>query len=92
MTRPAPGYFNFGEYWSSPAGEKGRPFLRNMSAWDYGVSDADFCDEGGHGPTWFINSQNTQGRPSGFEGKGASFIQVNVVDGNKFEFLESFFP
>ena len=93
MTRPAPGYFNFGEYWSSPAGEKGRPFLRNMSAWDYGVSDADFCDEGGHGPTRFIYEQNTQGSGhSGFEGKGASFYQVNVFDGNEFEFLESFFP
>ena len=26
-------------------------FLTNLSSWDWSVNDADFCNEGGHGPT-----------------------------------------
>ena len=90
MTRPAPNYFI--EYWVGAAGVKALPFLDNLTRWDYGVSDADFCDEGGKGPTRFIHQQNTQGSAhSGFEGKGASFYQVSIFDGTEFEFLSSFF-
>lgn len=90
MTRVAPGYFT--EFWASSEGVKAEPFLSNLSAWDYGTSDADFCDQGGVGPTRFIYEQNWQGKPTHFDGKGITFYQVELFDGNEFEFLSSFFP
>ena len=92
MTRPAPGYF--ADFWASPAGQDALPFLQNLTAWDYGTTDADFCDEAGKGPTRFIYEQNTQGtahREPPWSGRGGGFYQVDVFDGNEFEFLASFF-
>ena len=85
LTRPAPGYFT--EYWASPHGVAARPRLHNLTVWDYGgVSDADFCDEGGKGPTRFIFEQNTQGSVRGEgapPGNDEVFYQVTTVDGNR---------
>ena len=89
MTRIAPGYFT--EYWASSRGRKKTPFLGNMSAWDWGTSDADFTDQGGKGPTRFIFVQNWQGKPPGWVGSGGGFYQVGVFEGTEFEWLSSYF-
>ena len=89
MTRIAPGYFT--EYWASSRGRKKIPFLGNMSAWDWGTSDADFTDQGGKGPTRFIFVQNWQGKPPGWVGSGGGFYQVGVFEGTEFEWLSSYF-
>ena len=70
---------------------EGLPLDFDDSTWDYGTSDADFCDEGGKGPTRFIYEQNSQGSAhSGFSGKAGYFYQLGLFDGNEFEFLSSF--
>ena len=89
LTRVAPGYFT--EYWQSNRAKASIPFLKNMSSWDWGTSDADFTDEGGRGPTRFIFEQNWQGKPPGWEGEDGGFYQVGLFAGTEFEFLSSFF-
>ena len=89
MTRVAPGLFT--QYWASSRWRKVTPFLQNMSAWNWGTSDADFTDQGGKGPTRFIFIQNWQGMPRGWDGKFGDFVQVGEFDGTEFEWLSSYF-
>ena len=95
----APGYWT--EYWAnrSDCRNSGRPdescrrdFLTNMSQWDWGVNDADFCDEGGSGPTRFIYAMSSQGSPKGVHDKFWGGYQMGTFPGNEMEWLSSFYP
>jgi hypothetical protein len=57
------------------------------------VNDADFCDEGGKGPTRFIYGMCEQTAPINASHKGGSGgYQLGTFPGNEFEWLSSFFP
>jgi hypothetical protein len=57
------------------------------------VNDADFCDEGGKGPTRFIYGMCEQTAPINASRKGGSGgYQLGTFPGNEFEWLSSFFP
>ena len=68
-------------------------FLGNMSQWDWSVSDADFCDEGGKGPTRFIYCANEQTTPPNASrlGGGGGY-HMGLFSGNELEWLSSFYP
>ena len=100
--RIAPGYFT--EYWGnySDCRNKGRPnqscrrdMLGNISHWDWSVNDADFCDEGGKGPTRFIYCMCQQTKPAAarnvtFVGGGG--YHMGIYPGNEMQWLSSFYP
>ena len=100
--RIAPGYFT--EYWANESDCHGtntadgtsvvcrRDFLSNMSGWDWSVSDADFCDEGGRAPTRFIYAANQQTKPkNATTGAGGGGYHMGVFNGTELEWLRSFF-
>ena len=66
------------------------PTLRNLSQWDWSVNDADFCDEGGKGPTRFIYCMCQQTKPRAAQNvtfHGGGGYQVGTFPGNEFEWL-----
>ena len=72
-----------------------RSMLGNLSAWDWSVNDADFCDEGGKGPTRFIYGLCQQTRPLAARdepSRGGGGYHVGIFPGNEFEWLSSFYP
>jgi hypothetical protein len=98
----ASGYFE--EYWAAANATSDRSgrrmaFFGNISRWDWSVNDADFCDEGGKGPTRFIYGMCQQTKPAnatawdkahGLLGSGG--YHLGTFDGNESEWLSSFFP
>jgi hypothetical protein len=66
--------------------------LANLSQWDWSVNDADFCDEGGKGPTRFIYCMCQQTAPKGAQAVGGGGYHMGIFPGNEFEWLSSFYP
>ena len=67
--------------------------LANLSQWDWSVNDADFCDEGGTGPTRFIYSLCQQTKPANATyAHGGGGYHLGSYPGNEFEWLSSFYP
>jgi hypothetical protein len=93
----------FTNYWGnrSDCRNRGRPnescrrdFLSNISQWDWSVNDADFCDEGGEGPTRFIYCMCQQTKPAAAHNvtfRGGGGYHVGLFPGNEFEWLSSFY-
>ena len=97
----APGYFT--NYWKNksdcrnlgqPSQSCRRDMLGNISQWDWSVNDADFCDEGGKGPTRFIYGMCQQTKPAAFDDgyHGGGGYHIGIFPGNEFEWLSSFYP
>jgi len=95
----APGYWT--GYWAihSDCRNRGKPdescrrdFLPTTSQWDWGVNDADFCDEEGKGPTRFIYATSSQGSPKGVHDAFIGGYQMGISPGNEMEWLSSSFP
>ena len=84
----AEGYFV--HYWANKSGVHR---YWNLSKWNWGYNDADFCDEGGHGPTRFIFDTSMQGRPPNttIHGSNTGGYHLGVYPGNESEWLRSFF-
>ena len=86
----------FVQYWgnSSDCNSRGcrRDFLANISRWNWSVNDADFCDEGGSGPTRFIYCLGQQTAPANFtRGHSGGGYHVGEFPGNESQWLSSFF-
>lgn len=69
-----------------------RDYLGNLSQWDWSVNDADFCDEGGKGPTRFIYAmcEQTAPRNASRTGGGGGY-HMGVYPGNESQWLSSFY-
>ena len=98
----APGYFT--NYWEnkSDCQNLGRPnqscrrdMLGNISQWDWSVNDADFCDEGGKGPTRFLYCMCQQTKPRAAQNvtfRGGGGYHIGTFPGNERQWLSSFYP
>ena len=91
MSRIANGYYT--NYWKNQSDHNDRVFLKNLTRWNWSVNDADFCDEGGAGPTRFIYGMSCQTRPAANSSDGTcgNFYSLGVYPGNESQWLSSYF-
>lgn len=68
-------------------------FLANMSRWNYGVTDPDFCCSDGKSPSYMLHTASQQGKPHDAPpGKTTEFAALVRYNGTLNEWLRSYFP
>ena len=67
------------------------PFLKNMTLWNYGTSDADMSTNDGSSPTYINWISSTQGTPTGVVAPGTNFGSIGRYNGTVVEFLRHYF-
>jgi len=66
-------------------------FLANMTKWNYGVTDPDFCCSDGKAPSYMLHTVSQQGRPQGVGGKTTTFAAMDTFNGTLNQWLRSYF-
>jgi hypothetical protein len=87
VARIADGFFT--QFWANGSDHGARAFLKNLTAWDFSVNDADACDNGTH--TFFIYGQCAQTAPKNFTGKSGYFYQLGIAPGPTSEWMSSYY-
>ena len=67
-------------------------FLANLSSWNYGFTDPDFCCSDGAAPSYLLHTVSQQGRPHNATGKTYQFSGMETYNGTLNEWLRSYFP
>merc|ERR1712070_749113 len=66
--------------------------LQNMSAWDWGHSDFDWCCDDNKAPTYLLYMVTSQGMPKTFDRKKADWFQaIGRHNGTILDWLRSYF-
>ena len=67
-------------------------YLGNMSRWNYGVTDPDFCCSDGKAPSYMLHTASQQGKPHDAPpGKTTQFAALARFNGTLNEWLRSYF-
>lgn len=72
--------------------ERYRPYLANMTGWNFGTSDVDLSTNDGKAPTYINWIASTQCGPSGmWPNYGSNFGALGVFNGSVIQLLRSYF-
>ena len=71
--------------------EKNAAFVANMSAWNYGFTDADFCCSDGKSPSYLLHTISRQGAPHNMTGRSYNFAGMEIFNGTLNAWLRSYF-
>jgi hypothetical protein len=66
-------------------------FLANISKWNWGFTDPDFCCADGSSPSYMLHSVSQQGMPHNITGKVTAFSGMETYNGTLNEWLRSYF-
>ena len=69
-----------------------RSFVRNMTAWNWGVTDPDVCCSDGKAPSYMLHTLSQQGGSVPPGTKTFNMAALGTVNVSLFEWLESYFP
>ena len=69
-----------------------RSFVRNMTAWNWGVTDPDVCCSDGKAPSYMLHTLSQQGGSLPPGTKTFNMAALGTVNVSLFEWLESYFP
>ena len=68
-------------------------FLQNISKWNWGSTDPDFCCSDGKAPSYLLHTMSQQGMPSSQKNKKATqFASIERFNGTLNEWMRSYFP
>ena len=68
-------------------------FLKNISKWNWGSTDPDFCCSDGKAPSYLLHTMSQQGMPSSQKDKKATqFASIEMFNGTLNEWMRSYFP
>lgn len=66
-------------------------YLANISAWNWGFTDPDFCCADGSSPSYMLHSVSQQGMPHNVTGRTTGFAGMETYNGTLNEWLRSYF-
>jgi hypothetical protein len=67
-------------------------FVGNISAWNYGFTDPDFCCSDGKSPSYLLHTVSQQGMFHNLSGKAYNFAGIETYNGTLNQWLRSYFP
>merc|ERR1719265_1920026 len=83
----------FKERWSAEKDPVPYAFLTNVSAWEWGHSDFDWCCDDNAAPAYALYMVTQQGHPTGWDVKKGSWFEAMVrYNGTILQWLRSYFP
>jgi hypothetical protein len=66
-------------------------FLTNLSAWNYGFTDPDFCCGDGKSPSYMLHTVSQQGMFHNLSGSAYNFAGMEMYNGTLNQWLRSYF-
>jgi hypothetical protein len=67
-------------------------FLANITSWNFGFTDPDFCCTDGLAPSFMLHTLSQQGAPHNLTGKVYNFAGMETYNGTLNQWLRSYFP